>query len=145
MPKFASLETLPEDARAVKNYNSHEFDELYYSPANKSFYQKTRTNKYKEINNKNNEDKQYVYARNNKNRSIRISFRKFAKENEIEDLYVRKPRGPRKSAPECPDGEPDKTAPQEANNEPVETPEPVSETKNNSPEIDLDGIVDFVV
>ena len=72
MPKFASLETLPEDARAVKNYNSHEFDELYYSPANKSFYQKTRTNRYKEINNKNNEDKQYVYARNNKNRSIRI-------------------------------------------------------------------------
>ena len=135
-PKFKTHESLPDDAKQVKTYNSHEFNDLYYSPSNRSFYQKTKTNRYKEINNRNNDEKQYVYARNNKARSIRISYRKFAKENGIDDLYVKRSSVVKDT---------DKIVDSKNESDSSATGSMQDKNEQNESDIDLEGIVDYVM
>ena len=68
------IDKLPDDCVRIPSYLEHEFESLYYSPSNDTYYQAPKT-KYRIINH----GKTSFNCRSNADKTIRVSIKKLKK------------------------------------------------------------------
>ena len=68
------IDKLPDDCVRIPSYLDHEFESLYYSPSNDTYYQAPKT-KYRIINH----GKTSFNCRSNADKTIRVSIKKLKK------------------------------------------------------------------